>query len=169
MNDFFELETKLKQIRPLPPSTELVSRVERGVADTRPSSASSRKIIHPHRFRTNWLSLGVALAAAAVLLILARIDWKPSLKRGPSVVSATTGASAGTAPQANLFVPAGATQVVYNRQDEGLFFPSGSAQPVRRLRSNTRETLQWRNPSTGASLRVSYPIEQVELIPVSGQ
>ena len=30
----------------------------------------------------------------------------------------------------------------------------------------TRETLQWKNPATGASLQVSYPSEHVELIPV---
>jgi hypothetical protein len=29
--------------------------------------------------------------------------------------------------------------------------------------------LQWNNPQTGASLRVSYPSEEVTLIPVSGQ
>jgi hypothetical protein len=37
------------------------------------------------------------------------------------------------------------------------------------VRSRTRETLRWRNPNTGASLRVSYPAEEVSLIPVSGQ
>jgi hypothetical protein len=29
--------------------------------------------------------------------------------------------------------------------------------------------MQWRNPQTGASLRVSYPAEQVVLTPVSFQ
>jgi hypothetical protein len=54
-------------------------------------------------------------------------------------------------------------------RDEGLHFPAGSDQPMRRLRSQKRETFQWRNPATCASLRVSYPSEEVELIPVSGQ
>jgi hypothetical protein len=40
---------------------------------------------------------------------------------------------------------------------------------MRRVRYQTHETLQWRNAATGASLRVSYPSEQVELIPVPGQ
>ncbi len=69
----------------------------------------------------------------------------------------------------NKFVPSGATQVVYNARDEGLQFANGSKQPLRRLRYQTQETWQWRNPSTGASLRVSYPSEEVVLIPVSGQ
>ena len=69
----------------------------------------------------------------------------------------------------NKFVPAGATQVVYNTRNEGLQFADGSRQPLRRLRYQTQQTWQWRNPSTGASLRVSYPSEEVVLIPVSGQ
>jgi hypothetical protein len=37
------------------------------------------------------------------------------------------------------------------------------------MRYHTRETLRWQNPQTGASLRVSYPSEEVVLLPVSGQ
>jgi hypothetical protein len=72
-------------------------------------------------------------------------------------------------PVSDAFVPAGLTQVVYNTRDEGLHFPEGADQPVRRVRTQKRETLQWRNPGTGTSLRVSYPSEEVTLIPVSGQ
>jgi hypothetical protein len=67
------------------------------------------------------------------------------------------------------FVPAGATRLVYNTRDEGLQFADNSGQPLRRMRYQTHETWQWRNPTTGASLRVSYPSEEVVLIPVSGQ
>ncbi len=61
------------------------------------------------------------------------------------------------------------TRVVYTRRDEGIAFPDDSEQPVRRVRSQTHETMQWRDPSTGASLRVSYPAEELEFIPVAGQ
>src|SRR6266542_2158905 len=67
------------------------------------------------------------------------------------------------------FISAGAAPVVYNSRDEGLQFADSSRQPLRRLRYQTQQTWQWRNPSTGASLRVSYPSEEVVLIPVSGQ
>jgi hypothetical protein len=67
------------------------------------------------------------------------------------------------------FVPAGATRVVYNTRDEGLHFTDGSHQPLRRVRYQARQTWQWRSTTTGASLRVSYPSEEVVLIPVSGQ
>ena len=67
------------------------------------------------------------------------------------------------------FVPSALTQVVYDTRDEGLHFTEGADEPVRRLRSKKRETMQWNNPQTGASLRVSYPTEEVTLVPVSGQ
>ena len=68
------------------------------------------------------------------------------------------------------FQPAALTQVVYRQRDEGLVFsPNQSEAPRRRLRYETRETMRWRNPQTGASLRVSYPAEQVVLTPVSFQ
>ena len=67
------------------------------------------------------------------------------------------------------FIPTGVTQVVYHARDEGLVFAEGAENPVRRLRYRKRETLQWRQPDTGASLRVSYPSEEVVLMPVSGQ
>src|SRR5205807_3174978 len=73
-------------------------------------------------------------------------------------------------PNSNAqFVPAGLTQVVYHTSDEGLHFDRNSDQPMRRVRSHSRETLQWRNPKTGASLRISYPSEEVSLTPISGQ
>jgi hypothetical protein len=67
------------------------------------------------------------------------------------------------------FVSAGGTHVVYNTRDEGLHFADGSDRPVRRVRYQTQQTWHWRNPETGASLRVSYPSEEIVLIPVSGQ
>ena len=70
---------------------------------------------------------------------------------------------------ASKFLPAGGTNLVYNTRDEGLHFANGSERPVRRVRYNTQQTWRWRNPETGASLRVSYPSEEVVLIPVSGQ
>ena len=47
----------------------------------------------------------------------------------------------------DAFVPAGLTQVVYDTRDEGLHFPEGGDQPVRRVRSHKRETLKWNNPA----------------------
>ena len=59
------------------------------------------------------------------------------------------------------------TRVVYHTADDGLVYPADFNEPARRLRSSSRETLAFRDPISGASLRVSYPTEEVELVPVS--
>jgi hypothetical protein len=165
MNDFSEIENELKKLRPRQPSAELFQEVEKQLADLVPED----KIVRPDRFRLNWLSLGAGLAAAAAIVILLRVDFQPAAQR-QNQVAATSPAPEARATMANAgFIPADATQVVYNTRDEGLHFADGYEQPMRRLRSRTHETLQWRNAATGASLRVSYPSEQIELIPVSGQ
>ena len=150
------------------------------MADCRTGATPARQ---PERLFYNWLKFGIGLAAAAaVFLLLARINTdqtrnedkeiaqvSPSSETKP-VLPAFSGASGvDGSMSSNKFVPAGATQVVYNTRDEGLQFAGGSKQPLRRLRYQTQQTWQWRNPSTGASLRVSYPSEEVVLIPVSGQ
>ncbi len=128
------------------------------------------------------IGFGLVAAAAAVVLLLVRINTDQTRSEDKEV--AQVAAASETTPvvpafsggrdvdgslSSNKFVPAGATQVVYNTRDEGLQFADGSRQPLRRLRYQTQQTWQWRNPSTGASLRVSYPSEEVVLIPVSGQ
>jgi hypothetical protein len=102
-------------------------------------------------------------------LVFLQLDFQTRLQkeRGVAAVSPPP-ATRSTTPVAT-FLPTGTTQVVYNSRDEGLHFPQGSEEPMRRVRSRMRETLHWRNPTTGASLLVSYPSEQVELIPISGQ
>jgi len=169
MNDFSELENELKKLRPAPPSPELFSRVERALVDVAEENKSADNVVRPDRFRINWVSLGLGLAAAAALLIVARIEINRPVKKIPAVASLTPAPRDKASAINDRLVPAGFTQVVYNTRDEGLQFANGSVQPMRRVRYQTHETLQWRNAATGASLRVSYPSEQVELIPVSGQ
>ena len=177
MNDFSELENELKKLRPAQPSPVLFQRVEEAMADP-----ESTKIIRPDRFRTNYAALGFGLAAAAVLLLLAKINTDRGQGPAESIAQNSrvpetksllpahrggNGVDGSRSP--NEFIPAGATQVVYNTRDEGLQFTDPSEQPLRRVRYQTQETWQWRNPATGASLRVSYPSEEIVLIPVSGQ
>jgi hypothetical protein len=181
MDDFSELEIELKELRPVQPSEKLATRIERALAEAPASAATAGVLPKTQRVHWNWLTLGAALTAAAVLLLVVRLQFQTSPQKenfastSPAVVEAAVPAAkrsshAGDTPAATPgFVPVGVSQVVYNTRDEGLFFADDASQPVRRVRSQTRETLQWRNPSTGASLRVSYPSEEVELIPVSGQ
>jgi hypothetical protein len=166
MNDFSELESELKKLRPAQPSEDLVARIESALAEADRSPVTAAILPKARRLHWSWLSLGAGLAAAAVFLIFARVGVDRPSKRTP--IAKNTPAPRSTIATAQ-FIPPGATQAVYNTHDEGLHFPTGSGEPMRRVRYQKRETLQWRNPSTGASLRVSYPSEEVVLIPVSGQ
>ena len=168
MSDFSELEAELKKLRPRQASPELAARVENAMTEVSGRTATAGVLPKRRNFRVNWLGLGLGLAAAAALLILARVNVDQPGKR-ESVVAMTPAPFAQPLPVTDSFVPAGMTEVVYNTRDEGLHFADGANQPVRRVRSQKRETLKWSNPATGTSLRVSYPSEEVTLIPVSGQ
>ena len=170
-DDFTEIEDELKKLRPAQPSPVLRERIAQEL-DCRSSvgDGGSRKILAWQRFTDrpyNWL--GVGLAAAAVLILFVRINLDRWESRGQPVVRTTPTPAKTRSTSPSQFVPAGLTQVVYRTRNEGLQFPNGYAQPLRQLRYQKHETMQWRNPATGASLRVSYPTEEVVLIPVSGQ
>ena len=163
MNDFSEIEQELKKLRPAQPSHGFLARVEQAIADP---EIGEDKIIRPNRFRRNWIALGVA--AAALFLVLAQISMRHGEKQSERIAQ-NSPAPETRSTSANRFIPTDATQVLYNTRDEGLHFTGGSEGPMRRLRYQTHQTWQWRNPATGASLRVSYPSEEIVLIPISGQ
>ena len=177
MSDFSELENDLKALRPAPPSPVLFERIEEEMSNCRAGASPARQ---PERSRYSWLSLGfgLAAAAAAIVLLLARINTDQTRNENAEIAQVSPSSQTRTVLPSvsgvngeamSKFIPSGTTQVVYNERDEGLHFADGSRQPLRRLRYRTQQTWQWRNPSTGASLRVSYPSEEVVLIPVSGQ
>lgn len=176
MNDFFELESELRKLRPSLPSRVLCGRIERSLSSCR-ASVPDAKWKFWRRFAEtpyNIWSLGFGVATVAVLILFVAVTMERRHERLEIVAQTsapTAGASVahGAMKSPGRFVSAGGTDVVYNARDEGLQFADGSARPVRRLRYQTQQTWRWRNPETGASLRVSYPSEEVVLIPVSGQ
>jgi hypothetical protein len=181
MNDFSELENDLKALQPARPSPILFERIDEAMSDWRAGASSAR---NRQRLPYNWFSFGVGLAAAAaaIILLFTRITTDQTRNDGKEIAQASSASEArpvlpafsgrsgvNRSTSSNKFIASAATQVVYNQRDEGLQFTDSSRQPLRRLRYQTQQTWQWRNPSTGASLRVSYPSEEVVLIPVSGQ
>jgi hypothetical protein len=169
MNDFSDIENDLRALRPIPPSDELEIRIGQALRESG-SGAPPDNVIRPARFNFSWTVIGLGLAAAAAFVILARVNLPVTSSTQPAVAATNRSEIAPAAALASAqFIPAGASRVVYHTQDEGLHFPRGSTSPVRRVRSRGRETLRWQNPETGASLRVSYPSEEVQLIPVAGQ
>ena len=166
MNDFSELEADLKQLRPEPVSDTLFSRIERALAQPE-ATPTAGLLPRPSRRARVWWSLGLGLSGATALVLLGLTFFAGPPRPEPIVAQATT------APSERLtsgFQASALTQVVYRQRDEGLVFsPNQSERLLRRVRYDTRETMQWSNPQTGASLRVSYPAEQVVLTPVSFQ
>jgi hypothetical protein len=165
MNDFSELESELKKLRPARPSGNLISRIESALDD---AGEHASNVIAPDRFRINWFGLGLGLAAAATFLIFARIDFRPSDKTKQTLASVTPSSEQRAAELPN-YQATGLTQVVYSKRDEGLVFSPGAEAPARRVRTARRETLQWQDRQSGARLAVSYPTEEIKLIAVSGQ
>jgi hypothetical protein len=178
MNDFSELENELRKLRPAQPSPVLFERVGEALEDSRTSAASdARSSWWGFKETTHtWWSLGFGLAAAAVLTLFAVVTMERRQEHQQTIAQASPASQTRPAPLGterstshSKFVPAGGTNLVYNARDEGLHFADGSERPVRRVRYHTQQTWRWRNPETGASLRVSYPSEEIVLIPVSGQ
>jgi hypothetical protein len=166
MNDFSELEAELKKLRPAPVAPELWRRIERGLA--LPDQAPTAGLLpRKSKSATAWWSLGLGLAAASVA-ILAGLAFFAEPPTSQPTLAQTSPRS--TEPPRSGLQPSALTRVVYRQHDDGLVFsPNQSERLLRRVRYETRETMQWRNPQTGASLRVSYPAEQVVLTPVSFQ
>jgi hypothetical protein len=178
MNDFSELEKDLKKLRPAQPSSVLFERVGEALREGRPTAAGNAASSW-WRFKDathNWWSLGFGLAAAAVLILFAAVTMERRHEQQQTLAQSSPASETRPTPlgtersmSRSRFVPAGGTNLVYNARDEGLHFANGSERPVRRVRYHTQQTWRWRNPETGASLRVSYPSEEIVLIPVSGQ
>ncbi|PYI47765.1 MAG: hypothetical protein DMF10_05850 [Verrucomicrobia bacterium] len=78
MNDFSELENELKKLRPAQPSPILFERVEEAMGVWRAGASPARQ---PKRSPYNWLSLGLGLAAAAVLFLFATINMERTQER----------------------------------------------------------------------------------------
>jgi hypothetical protein len=176
MNDFSEIENEVRKLRPAQPSPILFERIEEAMAKGCRASAAADARWSWRRLTQTPYNWELGLAGAAVLLLVAIVSMErqqqsgkeiTQISREPETAPLSNGAEESTS--SGKFVPAGATRLVYNTRNEGLQFAGGSGQPLRRFRYQTQETWRWRNPTTGASLRVSYPSEEVVLIPVSGQ
>jgi len=166
MSDFSELETELKKLRPAPIPAGLLARVDHALAQ--PAAVPTAGLLPRRAKRSNaWWLLGLGLTTASALLLIWLAFFAEPPPARPIVAQDSTSR---VEPIGSGLQPSALTRVIYRQHDEGLVFsPNQSERPLRRVRYNTRETMQWRNPQTGASLRVSYPAEQVVLAPVSFQ
>ena len=176
MNDFSEVEKELRKLRPAQPSPVLFQGIEQALESSEATGSPARQNPVRVAFFHHWWSLGLGVAATAIVVLFVVIRLEHEHRPDPMVAQSSPAAESRplatpTEQSTGLsrFIPAGGTNVVYNTRDEGLHFADGSERPVRRVRYQSQQTWRWRNPETGASLRVSYPSEEIVLIPVSGQ
>ena len=166
---FPELEAELRELRPAPVSLELIARIESALARVG-AGPTAGMLPRPVERRGLWWTLGLGLTTATrVDPARARILSKPPPPSTPGggakarpvpPVSLTKGLRpSATQPEWSL---ASRMKVWFSRLTNRSVCSGGSATtPARRCSGS--------NPQTGASLRVSYPAEQVVLTPVSFQ
>src|SRR5437588_12384575 len=135
-----------------------MTRIERELAEE-VSTSTAGVLPRERRFHFNWLSLGLGLAAATALVLFAFLRFERPAKKTPTLASLTPAPVFSTNSNAQ-FVPAGLTLVVYHTSDEVLHFNRNTDQPLRLVRSHSRDTLQCRNPKTVSALQISYPSEE---------
>ena len=80
MNDFSELETELKKLRPAPVSEELRARIE--VALLQPNMPTAGLLPRRSGRTSLWWSLGLGLTAASAL-VLVWLAFSPSRRGQP--------------------------------------------------------------------------------------
>lgn len=132
MSDFSELENQLKKLRPIPPSENLTTRIERALAESGSTmerrgrerhgwatrrgeisgeSESRTAYVRPRvrRLPISWLGLGLGLAAAALFLIFARVDVNRPVNKKMAIASISPTPIAPSTNTVGAFVPIGLT------------------------------------------------------------
>lgn len=159
--DFAELEAELAKLQPRAVPPHLGRRIASELAP-RPAGGLFAKLGRVEWRRWRPMALG-ALAGAALIVQVSRTAQPEPAPHRP--------AASGSSPRAGWagFVPAKATRTLYAARDEGLVYPASNPVPSRRWRLAARDTLAWRNQATNAVITISYPREEVLLLPVIGQ
>ena len=165
MNDFEDIERRLKQVQPRRPRLEVWNTIE---AKTGLGQAAETA-----RAREIFLRLGgffLPLTAAALLLIVIPIiffsakdgNQERQIRTNPPETNTQYEASAD--PQRNLrYEPVNARRVLYRAVEEGRFH-SGDQDPLRRMRYQYMDTYLWEDPERGTSLEIEVPREEVVFV-----
>ncbi len=172
--DFSSLENQLRALRPAAPSAGLESRLNEALHDPLPRSRGWWEWLgfhHPMAAFGWGIVVPAAAAAMAITLFhLAVVTPGPS-DTGRAVVRETRAAVVdprAVADNSGEVQDGNASSVLYETNDEGVVL-TGNQQPAHRVRYRSEDTLQWRNPRTGASIEVSYPREEVVLTPIAAK
>jgi len=143
--EFANLESELKALRP----RELSSDLQRRLASAMPAARSSRRLP-----RWTWLAFPAVAALAFAVFV--------GQRSGESSAPAAEPASPAT------FKPVAAENLLLETRDEG-YVTLTNGTPARRTREMYLDTITWRDPRSNASLTWSVPREEVSVVPVAFQ
>lgn len=175
--DFSRLENQLRALRPVAPSADLETRLADALREPLPRSRGWWEWLgfHHPMAAFGW-GIVVPAAAAAMAITLFHlavvVPGASDTRRSSARDARLTGnpSSTETRPAAGEFASdvqdGNASSVLYETSDEGVVL-TGMQQPAHRVRYRSEDTLQWRNPRTGANIEVSYPREEIVLTPIS--
>ena len=160
--DLNDLEKELESFSPRAPSDDL----ERGIRQALEGEPKHRGDL----IVFNRPVLGALAAAAACLAVAAGWLLLNPVGEGPGDMGATVAEESSVQPpvvapagDTGLLEPVAVASFVVNRTDEGAV-RVGNNPPVRRVRYQFLDHVQWRNSESGVTLEVTIPREEVRLV-----
>ena len=180
IEDFSHLENQLRALRPAAPSAGLENCLADALREPLPRSRGWWEWLgfHNPMAAFGW-GIVVPTAAAAMAITLFHLavvtpgpsDGNRSTARNTQSVNDRLAIASELRPAAvdgsGEIQDGNASSVLYETSDEGVVLTGQQQKPARRVRYRSEDTLQWRNPRTGASIEVSYPREEVVLTPIT--
>lgn len=169
--DLSDLERHLRRLQPTPPSERLENRLANVLdlsqnVSPRTAGAWWQRLGFNDRAAAFWWGLLSPAAAAAAAMIFAE-NWRVDQKSPAPLVASPylAGKSAATHDD-----PRGsrAVNVLYQTLDDGVVMDTNH-EPVRRVRYRSADQVRWHNAQSGAQWEVSYPREDVVLVPVEAE
>ena len=151
-----DFEQELRALRPAMPSAALEQRIARELASAALEAKPSIAALLLHRVlpRLSWAALGAAVALA----VLAAFEKR---ERAESAAAPHR-----DAPPA--FEPVAVSRALLDAEESGFVYPADDL-PARLIRFSSLERQTWSNASTGATLEVQVPRQDVFLLPVATQ
>jgi hypothetical protein len=167
---FAELESELKRLRPRAPSASLVSRIGADLARTDTGPGTVRRASSGYRTATTWsswkwLNWRTAAIAAAALALAATGFVRYARSGQPPVASASAPRNPGVAAP-NAYQAVSVANVLYEFRDEGLVATADNT-PAQRVRYRYVDTYVWKDPKNNASIKWSFPRDEVRVVPAA--
>jgi hypothetical protein len=162
------LEAELRRLRPAAPGPCLARAIERALAaptddaQLLPDRARTRRF--PVLLAASWGITAIAAAIVLVLMIRGATPGPPTTASNhpagaPVVAAESRGA-------AYALMPTQSVGYLVDARDEGVVF-LGDGIPARQVRYQFIDTFELRAKAGGGSVRVSYPRDEIRVVPIS--